>query len=103
MADRLWDYNSRHGIDRCVLDSGMPDSGGQGYRSSVGEPEVCEECKWPQDRRVGLSMVANAALLRIITSFVSTGAGDRDSAQLVKTPSDVSNMPLRISNTCKKP
>src|SRR5262249_42475982 len=46
-------------------------------------PRVCKECQWAQDQRTGLSMAADAALLRIIASVVSTGPRDCHPAQLL--------------------
>src|SRR5712692_5465020 len=95
MADRLWGPKRCYGVHRCVLDSVVPDPRGPWHRSAFGEPEVCEECQRPENRRARLSVAEDIALLRIIASFVSTSPRDCLSAKLSETSSDADRIRVR--------
>src|SRR5262245_59032190 len=62
---------SGDGIDRCVLDTSVPDFGGSGNRSPFGECSTCASRSWQAIRCPGLSVASISALGGFAESLVS--------------------------------
>src|SRR5438128_1273009 len=88
MAEELWNPIRGDGIDRGVLDSGVPDIGVSRHRGRAGECSSCEKCQWPEIRHAGLPMVANPALLWIVGRIIPARQRHCRVALVHETPAD---------------